>query len=197
MTKALGGASVENIVTGKKCSCCGESKTLSDFFKNGNGSTRSECKTCKTKRTRYHRLSKHQEYPRPSLGDIIKNQIRALRLYREEFKNVKVSIPKRAQRKIWNYKNPDKHREIKKNSKYRRRGKTVGSFSETEWRELCDKYDNKCLCCGEKKPLTRDHVIPLDVGGLNVIDNIQPLCRQCNSRKNTKTIDYRRNYANN
>lgn len=69
--------------------------------------------------------------------------------------------------------------------------KAAGSHTPKEWGELKEKYNNLCLCCGEKKKLTVDHVIPLSKGGTNDIDNIQPLCASCNSRKNTKEIDYR------
>lgn len=66
-----------------------------------------------------------------------------------------------------------------------------GNFSAEEWFDLCDKYDNICLCCRQSKPLTVDHIIPLSKGGTNDISNIQPLCISCNSKKKTKTIDYR------
>jgi 5-methylcytosine-specific restriction endonuclease McrA len=66
-----------------------------------------------------------------------------------------------------------------------------GSFTPQEWQVLCDQYDNRCLCCGEKKKLTVDHVIPISKGGSNSIDNIQPLCRSCNAKKYNKIIDYR------
>ena len=52
-------------------------------------------------------------------------------------------------------------------------------------------YGKKCLCCGTDKNITIDHVIPISKGGQNDISNYQPLCRSCNSRKNTKIIDYR------
>lgn len=77
---------------------------------------------------------------------------------------------------------------------HRRRARIKGtntSFTPTEWRALCDQYGNRCLCCGEAKPLTPDHVVPISCGGSNAIDNIQPLCLECNLRKNAKTIDYR------
>jgi 5-methylcytosine-specific restriction endonuclease McrA len=65
-----------------------------------------------------------------------------------------------------------------------------GKFSFDEWKRLCDEFGNKCLACG-KEELTVDHIVPLIKGGTNYIHNIQPLCKSCNSSKNTKTIDYR------
>lgn len=64
-------------------------------------------------------------------------------------------------------------------------------FAADEWETLCEAYNNRCLACGEVKPLTADHIIPLYKGGSNTIDNIQPLCFSCNSTKHTKCIDYR------
>ncbi len=66
-----------------------------------------------------------------------------------------------------------------------------GTFTRAEWKALCARYGHRCLCCGEKKRLTVDHVVPLSQGGANTIDNIQPLCGTCNQRKYTKHIDYR------
>lgn len=76
----------------------------------------------------------------------------------------------------------------------RRRARKVGNggnYTAKEWEDLCELYDYRCLACGEQKPLTVDHVVPLSKGGTNDIDNIQPLCRNCNSIKHDKAIDYR------
>lgn len=48
-----------------------------------------------------------------------------------------------------------------------------------------------CLCCGKVDDITLDHIVPIYYGGENSIENLQPLCRGCNSSKGTKTIDYR------
>jgi len=66
-----------------------------------------------------------------------------------------------------------------------------GTISTEEWESVVAKYGPACLCCGEIKPLTMDHVVPIACGGHHVIGNVQPLCLSCNSSKGTKTIEYR------
>jgi 5-methylcytosine-specific restriction endonuclease McrA len=68
------------------------------------------------------------------------------------------------------------------------------THTEEEWQALKAFYNFKCLRCGKQEPdikLTRDHVLPLTQGGSDSIDNVQPLCARCNSKKNNKHIDYR------
>lgn len=69
-----------------------------------------------------------------------------------------------------------------------------GAFTVAEWEALKARYNYTCLCCGKREPeinLTIDHVYPVTKHGSSSIDNIQPLCLSCNSRKGTKVIDYR------
>jgi 5-methylcytosine-specific restriction endonuclease McrA len=86
------------------------------------------------------------------------------------------------------------HPEVFKAIKHKRRtAKTQagGSFTPAEWNALCKHYKHRCLCCGKRRKLTADHIIPVSKGGSSNIDNIQPLCGPCNSSKGAKTIDYR------
>lgn len=82
---------------------------------------------------------------------------------------------------------PDTISHLKANRYAREKG-ALGSHTLKEWQELKAKYNYRCAFCGEQKPLTKDHIIPLSKGGTNYITNIQPLCRNCNSKKNNKIL---------
>ena len=43
-----------------------------------------------------------------------------------------------------------------------------------------------CAHCGVTENLTIDHIIPLAKGGTNDLDNLQPLCKSCNSSKGAR-----------
>lgn len=76
----------------------------------------------------------------------------------------------------------------------RKRAENVGlgdHFTPGEWVALLAQYNGGCANCGGNKGVVPDHITPLSRGGTNTIDNIQPLCKSCNSRKHAKSIDYR------
>ncbi len=50
----------------------------------------------------------------------------------------------------------------------------------------------KCLKCGSEESLSLDHIRPLVAGGTNDDENLQTLCKRCNSSKGDATKDYRR-----
>lgn len=72
--------------------------------------------------------------------------------------------------------------------RYAREKGAIGSHTLLEWNNLKAIHENKCIKCGEEKKLTKDHVVPLSKGGTDFIENIQPLCRNCNSKKHNKII---------
>ena len=97
----------------------------------------------------------------------------------------------------WNYKDgrcktKEYHAFYSRLGKVRRRGAT-GKHTFKEWETLKTQYNYTCPCCKRREPeinLTIDHIIPIVKGGSHNIENIQPLCKSCNSRKLTKTITY-------
>lgn len=77
-----------------------------------------------------------------------------------------------------------------------------GSWTPNEWIAMKEFYDHTCLWCRKSEPeikLSPDHIVPLSKGGLNIIQNIQPLCcssgnrrtYSCNYKKHTKVFDLR------
>jgi 5-methylcytosine-specific restriction endonuclease McrA len=92
---------------------------------------------------------------------------------------------------LWRKLNPFKALEYKQNRRSREEF-DGGSITAEEWESVLDRYGHHCLYpgCVETK-VTMDHVIPLSKGGRHSIDNVQPLCKRHNSRKNASYVDYR------
>ena len=87
-----------------------------------------------------------------------------------------------------NYRQTEKGKISNKNGKARRRSylENAGSFTLKEWLDKVKEFNNKCAICGKELKLTVDHIKPVSKGGMNTIDNIQPLCKSCNSKKSNK-----------
>jgi len=89
----------------------------------------------------------------------------------------------------WKAKNPERMAHLKAR-RYAQERRAAGSHTLGEWTSLKNQHGNKCANCGAGNPLTKDHIIPLSLGGTDYIGNIQPLCRNCNSRKWAKLPIY-------
>lgn len=76
---------------------------------------------------------------------------------------------------------------------YQHKKRYVGDgFTLNQWKALCAQYGNRCLNCGDTDAeLCIDHIKHFSDGGTNSINNIQPLCRRCNSKKWKQTVDCR------
>lgn len=72
----------------------------------------------------------------------------------------------------------------------KQRRRAAGNLTVADWRTVLNLYGNRCLACGANE-VTIDHIVPISRGGRNTVDNVQPLCGTCNTRKLTKTVDYR------
>lgn len=160
------------------CSCCDQVKTAADFSidrhrKSGHSLFCAECRK----------------------SDRLKNQDKAKARNRKHYEQNRNQYIERA--RGWVRGNRDRRRAIVRIHSHKRRAWRRGSsgqYTQQEWITLCEYYDYHCLRCGRRAPevqLTPDHIVPLSRGGMNTIDNIQPLCRICNTSKNARTIDYR------
>lgn len=65
-------------------------------------------------------------------------------------------------------------------------GAPVNDLTAAQWGAIKKLYGNLCVYCGESKPLTQDHVIPLSKGGSHTASNVVPACRSCNCKKGAR-----------
>lgn len=97
----------------------------------------------------------------------------------------------------WVAANPDRRRDIANRygktpkgtaARLRRRARErqlSDTFTANEWLFCLRYWRNRCAYCGEHKPLSADHFIPLvspDCPG-TVAENMLPACKSCNSSK--------------
>jgi uncharacterized protein YdaU (DUF1376 family) len=72
----------------------------------------------------------------------------------------------------------------------------IACHSSEEWSAMQELFGG-CVKCGAKlsdlhgDACTKDHIVPIYKGGSDGIENIQPLCRQCNASKSGDETDYR------
>lgn len=57
--------------------------------------------------------------------------------------------------------------------------------------KLSEQYGYMCMHCGATNELVIDHIVPIALGGLSELDNLQLLCRRCNNLKGKLVYDCR------
>ena len=77
-------------------------------------------------------------------------------------------------------------------SKKRRSYSNGGKIPEAVKLELIAKHGDSCNFCGEEnlaksRKISFDHIVPFDHGGSGDVNNLQILCRSCNSIKGTRS----------
>ena len=95
----------------------------------------------------------------------------------------------RAYVRKWGLANRDKRNAMDQ----RRQARMYGNVTESyDFKAICDHYNNCCVKCGDSGiKLTIDHIKPVSKGGPDIAENIQPLCRKCNSSKGVRNVDHR------
>ena len=107
-------------------------------------------------------------------------------------KAIKCTHCARKDKRPHNYKG-GKANHLKHNRERLHKMKIIGAHTDDEWEITKQKFGYMCLCCKKQEPevkLTRDHIVPISKNGSDFIENIQPLCGPCNSRKYTSIISY-------
>lgn len=185
------------------CTRCNQEKDKSQFYKNKRYASgyMTWCKECHY--DYYHKDKSKLEKLKNAIhkwAQLNKKHVsdNGKRWYQENKESKRERDNKRFRERYANDQEFRKHKnDYKSHFNHKRRAQMESesaTLTQEQWDFLCVKYNYRCLCCREKKPLTIDHIVPLSKGGTHSIDNVQPLCKSCNSKKMTKTIDYRINW---
>ena len=68
-----------------------------------------------------------------------------------------------------------------------------GTHTPAQWLALVSAFGCRCVMCGaamDPSDVQKDHIIPIYQGGSDGIENVQPLCRPCNSSKGPDTFNW-------
>lgn len=187
-------------ITQKLCKKCGVEKDIKEFSKGKRGKLSYACKSCTSKYDKERYKKKSSEIKEKSKKWRQENKER----YRKSLQDWHAKHPNyyteyyysehlTQKRKTEEYKTSKRiHTRINESKRRAIRRGCGGSISKVEWENLVKKYNYTCLRCGRNDvKLTLDHVVPLVMGGKHLIENAQPLCKSCNSKKGAKYIDYR------
>ena len=150
----------------KTCTKCGEVKPFGAFGVNDRDGLRSNCRACDAAYARWYR----GEYPdRAQAADI----------------RWELAHPGRKAElgTIWERKYPEKQAAYAASRRARRLSAPGRGLTAAEWQRILTDAQGKCFYCGKSAPLTRDHVVPLALGGAHDKDNIVAACGACNSSK--------------
>lgn len=116
----------------------------------------------------------------------IKNKEKIIERTRQYYKKNRLKYT--IWRKLWSKSHP-KHGAHQSALRRLRIKGVAGRHTHKEWIEKCKLYRNRCFYCGKKGILTKDHKIPVSLGGNNNISNIVPSCLSCNIKKFQKTLE--------
>jgi 5-methylcytosine-specific restriction endonuclease McrA len=91
--------------------------------------------------------------------------------------------------RVWRAAHPEATKALRIQNEATRRARKAGAsgtHTQAEWEAICARQRNLCEACGDECKLTKDHIVPLSMGGSNDASNLQGLCGPCNSRKGAR-----------
>jgi HNH endonuclease len=138
------------------------------------------------------RVLKHKRSEREANPELFRERSRAHRAAHPGYR--------REEEAAWRKANPEKRTAGERKRRARKRGQTV-HYTPQEWQTLKRQLGYRCVSCWKTeaelnllgRKLVGDHIISLSRGGLDSIENIQPLCHGksgCNDKKQAKTKDF-------
>lgn len=174
-------AEVEYTKKTKNCTLCGFVFVSNSYLRKGTSNLvwYSRCNPCRNKLNLKRLHLKMPEKKVRKVGEyFLKQSLSWSQRNREKIN---------ALNKKWRLNNKEKWDTLNRINQQNRRA--LGSINSSEWIAKVMMLGNKCQSCFKTEPeikITIDHVQPVSKGGTNHIDNLQPLCMNCNQKKHAK-----------
>jgi len=95
------------------------------------------------------------------------------------------AAPQFSEHVCWECWNSERLRLRSNNRSKRNKRYPTGRISTRQWLTVLEASKWGCVVCGVRgrHKLTLDHIQPINAGGTNTHDNIQPLCVPCHEKK--------------
>ena len=171
----------------KTCKTCGRTfpKTLDFFHSNGNGTFKSECKSCRSINRKdrvkfgYHQYNSEKAKVYYSRH---KKQI-AQRNKRYDDRHKDSTIARKRKWRNEHKKQASLSSLISLHKKEAQDNGLANSYTVSDWKECLIFFEYKCAYCGSKDNIEQDHFIALSNGGSYTKNNIVPCCKKCNIQR--------------
>ena len=106
--------------------------------------------------------------------------------------NLRTAARKLQQGYAWRARNRERFLELARCYEANRRSNRRGAHTPEQWMSRLAFFGFRCWLCGWKLTLrtaTKDHVIPIALGGWNFASNLRPACRSCNCSKGARPAE--------
>jgi len=80
------------------------------------------------------------------------------------------------------------HQQVRGQHSRSRRKNCASTLTTVEWRTVLKAFDDRCAYCQRRGQMHIDHLHPISEGGPNILENVVPSCRRCNSSKGAKGL---------
>ena len=166
----------------KICSNCGQEKAESEFYAGQN-----PCKSCKKEYLKIYNQKNKLQHKENCKIYYQENKLKITAQKKIYYQKNKLQITEK--HKIYNQTASGKFfKTIRFHTRRSRTKQSPCTLTLEQWNKILEHQKNRCAICGKRfcksRPATKDHIVPLSRGGGLTFENVQALCKSCNSSKN-------------